>query len=61
MNCIGAGLYCTMITYPNLGHGIMVTFKITLSIARANVTICICFVDGAMTDRLVDLDCLEEE
>jgi hypothetical protein len=48
-------LYCNTITQPNLGRGIMVTF-----IARADVTICICFVDSAVTDRLVVLDYLEE-
>ena len=38
----------------------MVTFKIVPSIARADATICICFADGAVADRLVVLDCLEE-
>ena len=37
----------------------MVTFKMVPSIARANATIYICFVDGAVADRLVVLDFLE--
>ena len=49
-----------MITQPNPRRGIMVTFKMVPSIARADATICICFVDGAVADHLVDLDCLEE-
>jgi hypothetical protein len=49
-----------VITQPNLGRGIMVTFKMVLSIARAYATICIWFVDGAVADRLVDLDFLDE-
>ena len=49
-----------MITQPNLGRGITVTFKMVMSIACANATICIGFIDGAVADRLVDLDCLEE-
>ena len=49
-----------MSTQPNPGRGIMVTFKIVPSIACADATICICFVDGAVADRVVDLDCVEE-
>jgi len=49
-----------MITQPNPGRRIMVTFNMAPSIARADATICICFVDGAVADRLVVLDCLEE-
>ena len=49
-----------MITQPNPGRGIMVTFKMVLSIARADAIICICFADGVVADRLVVLDCLEE-
>ena len=48
-----------MITQLNLRHGIMVTFKRDPSIARAEATICICFVDDAMLDRCIGLDCLE--
>ena len=48
-----------MITQPNPGRGIMVTFKMDPSIARAKATIYICFVDGAMLDRHVGLDCVE--
>ena len=48
-----------MITQPNPGRGIMVTFKMDPSIARAEVTICIYFVDGVMLDCRVSLDCLE--
>ena len=49
-----------MITQPNPGHEIMVTFNMVPSIVCVDATICICFVDGAMADRLVVLDCLEE-
>ena len=49
-----------MMMQPNQGRGIMVTFNMVPSIARANATICIFFVDGAVADRLVVLDCLEE-
>jgi hypothetical protein len=49
-----------MITQPNPGCGIMVTFKMVMSIARADATIFICFVDGVVADRLVDLECMEE-
>ena len=49
-----------MITQPNPGREIMVTFKMVPSIAHVNVTICIYFVDGVVADRLIDLDCLEE-
>jgi hypothetical protein len=49
-----------MITQPNPGHGIMVTFNMVPSIARLYATICICFVDGAVAGCLVVLDCLEE-
>ena len=49
-----------MITQPNPRPRIMVTFIMVPSIARADATICICFVDGAVADRLVVLDCLEE-
>ena len=48
-----------MIIQPNQGCGIMVTFKMDPSIARTEATICICFVDGAMLDCHVGLDCLE--
>ena len=48
-----------MNTQPNLGRGIMVTFKVVSSIARADVTIIICFADGAKSDCRVNLDCLE--
>ena len=48
-----------MITQPNLGRGIMMTFNMVLSIARADATIYICFVDCAVANRLVVLDCLE--
>jgi hypothetical protein len=48
-----------MITHPNQGREIMVTFKMDPFIARAEVTICICFVDGVMLDRHISLDCLE--
>ena len=37
----------------------MVTFKMDPSKACAEATICICFVDGAMLDRLVSLDYLD--
>jgi hypothetical protein len=50
-----------MITQPNPRRGIVVTFKMVPSITRADATICICFVDGAMADRLVVLDCVEEK
>ena len=49
-----------MITQPNLGCVIMVTIKMIASIARADATMCIFFVDGAIADRLIDFDCLEE-
>ena len=49
-----------MIMQPNPGRGIMITFNMLLSIARADATICICFVDGVVADRLVVLDCLEK-
>jgi hypothetical protein len=51
---------CKVSTHPNLGRGIMVTFKMVSSIARVDATICICFVDGTVADRMVVLDCLEE-
>lgn len=51
---------CKVSTQPNPGRGIIVTFRMVPSIARADATICICFVDGAVADRLVALDCLEE-
>jgi hypothetical protein len=47
-------------TQPNPGRGIIMTFRMVPSIARADVTICICFVDGGVADHLVVLDCLEE-
>jgi hypothetical protein len=47
-------------TQPNPGRGIIVTLRMVPSIARADATICICFVDGAVADRLIVLDCLEE-
>jgi hypothetical protein len=50
-----------MITQPNLGREFIVTFNMVPSIARADATICICFVDGVVADRLVVLICLEEE
>ena len=51
MDWIGAGLDCNMITQPNPGRGIMVTFNMVASIARADATICNCFVDGAVANR----------
>ena len=48
-----------MLTQPNPRHEIMVTFKMDPSIARAEATICICFVDGVMFDHHVSLDNLE--
>ena len=36
------------------------TFKMVSSIARADATICICFVDVAVADPFVALDCLDE-
>ena len=50
-----------MSTQLNPGRGIIVIFRMVPSIARADVTICIYFVDGAVLDRLVVLDCMEEE
>jgi hypothetical protein len=47
-----------MITQPNPGRGIIVTFNMVSSIARANATICICFVDDLVANRLVVLDYL---
>jgi hypothetical protein len=47
-------------TQPNPERGIIATFKIVSSIARADATICICFVDGSVADRIVDLNCLDE-
>ena len=58
-DCVGASLECNMIMQPNLGRGIMITLKMDPSIAHAEATIFICFVDGAMLDRGVGLDCLE--
>ena len=49
-----------MIMQPNPGREIMMTFNMVPSIARVDATICICFVDRAVADRLVVLDCLEE-
>ena len=49
-----------MITQLNSGYEIVVTFNIIFSRARANTTICICFVDGAVADYIIVLDCLEE-
>ena len=60
MNWVGAGLDCNMITQPNPWREIMVTLSMVASMARADSTICICFVDGAVADRLVILDCLKE-
>jgi hypothetical protein len=60
MDCVGAGLDCKVSTQPNPGRGIIVTLRMVPFIARADATICICFVDGAVADRLVVLDCLEE-
>jgi hypothetical protein len=37
----------------------MVTFKMVSSIAYADPIICICFVDGVVPDRRIDLKCLE--
>ena len=48
-----------MVMQSNYEHGIMVIFKMALSIARANATICICFVDDAMSNHLVNFDFLE--
>ena len=50
-----------MITQPNLVCEIVLTFKMVPSKALANATIYICFVDGEMANRLVDLDCLEKK
>jgi hypothetical protein len=60
MDCVGAGLDCKVRTQPNPVRGIIVTLIMVPSIARANGRICIYFVDGAVVDRLVVLDCLEE-
>jgi hypothetical protein len=60
MDCVGAGLDCKVSTQPNPGREIIVTLRMVPSIARANATIYICFVDGAVADRLVVLDYLEE-
>jgi hypothetical protein len=49
-----------MITQPNPGREIMVTFNMVSSIARADATIFICFVDGAVANRLIVLDYLQE-
>ena len=45
-----------MITQPNPRRGIMVTFSMVASMTRADAIIYICFVDGAVADRLVVLD-----
>ena len=58
-DCVGAGLDCNMITQPNLGRIIMVTFKMVPSIARADMTIYICFANDAVPNCCLDLDCLE--
>ena len=50
-----------MITQPNPGRAIMVTFNTVLSIFCADATICNYFVDGAVENRLVILDCMEED
>ena len=60
IDCIGAGLDCNVSTQPNPRRGIIVTFKMVPSIARAYATISICFVEGAVAERLVALDCLDE-
>jgi hypothetical protein len=49
-----------MITQSYPRRAIMLTFNMVLSIARTDATICICFVDDAVADCLVVLDCLEE-
>ena len=49
-----------MITQPNPGRGIIVTFNMVAFIARVDATICICFVDGVMANRLIVLNYLEE-
>lgn len=48
-----------MITQPNQGREIMITFKMVPSIARADATIFICFVDDVVLDRRVSLEYLE--
>lgn len=50
---------CNKIMQPNPGHGIMVTFKMVSSIAYVDTIIYICFVDGVVPDRRIDLECLE--
>ena len=50
-----------MIMQPNPGRDTMVTFNMVATMARADATIYICFVDGAVVDRFVVLDCVEEE
>jgi hypothetical protein len=49
-----------MITQPNSGCGNMVNFNMIPFIACVDAAICICFVNGAVADRLVVLDCLEK-
>ena len=58
--CVGVDLDSKVSTQPNPRRGIIVTFRIVPSIAHVDATICICFIDGAVTDRLVVLDCLDE-
>ena len=60
MDCVGASLDCNMIIQINPRRGIMVTLKMNLFIARADAIIFICFVDGVVEDRLIDLNCLEK-
>ena len=47
-----------MITQPNLGRGIMITFKMDPSVAYVDATIYICFVNGAVLDHCMGLDYL---
>ena len=44
-----------MTTQPNLVCEMMVQFKMVMSIARADATIRICFVNDAVADRLIEL------
>jgi hypothetical protein len=60
MDCVGVGLDCKVSTQPNPGRRIIVTLRMVPSIVRADATICIYFEDGAMADRLVVLDCMDE-
>jgi hypothetical protein len=57
---VGTGLNCNMITQQNPRRGIIVISNMIMSIARADATTCICFVDDIVADCLVVLDCQEE-